>query len=127
MDRIDLRRLPEDWTVEDQQLLEAVEDASATPIYIDYKLSRDWFDGIKDVIDQLEAHVAARPAIVLVLIERLLVRLDVADLDDSGGGTALALDRLRPLYAEAGRAVGEEPAVLAQRVADLALDFDFEL
>lgn len=125
MEHIDLRRLPDDWSVEDCNLLQAVDDASATPISITYRLSRDWFDGIEDVMDELETHLAKRPDVVLTLIERLLVRLDRADVDDSGGGTVLALERLRPLHAEAGRATGEDTVSLGKRVAHLALDFDF--
>lgn len=97
----------------------------ATPIYIEYRISHEWFDGIEDVIDELEAHLATHPKVVVVLVERLLVRLNHADVDDSGGGLMLALKRLEPLYAEAGRAVGEDPVSLGKRVADLALDFDF--
>lgn len=125
MDRIDLRRLPDDWSAEDSELLQEVDDASATPISIEYRISRGWFDGIEDVIDELEARLPTRPAVILTLIERLLVRLDRADVDDSGGGTVAALKRLEPLYAEPGNAVGEDPKALRRRVADLGLDFDF--
>lgn len=127
MERIDLRRLPGDWSAEDRELLQAVEDASATPIYVEYRISREWFEGIESVIDDLEARLDSRPKVVLTLIERLLVRLDRADVDDSGGGTVAALRRLGPVYAEAGRALEEDRASLGKRVAELDLDFDFDL
>ena len=85
---MNLRRLPDSWTAEDEELLQALDDATATPVEIVYRLSREWFDGVLGVIADLEDLIAARPSIALALLEHLAIRLDAAgeDVDDSGGG-----------------------------------------
>src|SRR4051794_31127076 len=42
----DLRRLPDGWGADEEALLQAVDDATAAPIYIEYSLAPGWFDGI---------------------------------------------------------------------------------
>src|SRR3954454_24562396 len=61
MERVNLRRLPDDWGADEEALLQAVDDATATPIYIEYSLAPEWFDGTDRVIDEFAACVTKRP------------------------------------------------------------------
>lgn len=46
VERVNLRRLPEDWTQADEELAQAVDDSTATPIYVSYRLAGEWFEGV---------------------------------------------------------------------------------
>jgi len=46
MERVNVRRLPDDWGAEEEALLHAIDDATATPIYIAYHLVPEWCDGL---------------------------------------------------------------------------------
>lgn len=126
MARVDLRRLPNDWSADDEALLQAVDDATATPLDIGYKLAPAWFDGIADVIDAIESCTGRRPDIAVVLIEHVIARLDVASVDDSDGGIVEALERLEPLHAVAASSAGEDPIELGERMVGLAHQLDLE-
>jgi hypothetical protein len=104
MPDVNLRRLPDDWDGEDEDLLQAVDDATATPIYIEYSFAAEWFDGVAYVIDGLGSWVERRPKIALVLIERMIARLEDAGVDDSDGGRAKQFERLEQLRVEASGA-----------------------
>lgn len=100
IERVNLRRLPDDWTAEDETLLQAVDDATATPVEITRRLAEEWFAGVGWVLDDLDELASRRPTITpLVLAEHLLVRLEraLASVDDSDGGMVMALRRLLPL------------------------------
>ena len=97
--------MPDDWDGEDEDLLQAVDDATATPIYIQYSFAAEWFDGVAQVIDDLESRVDRRPTIALVLIERMIARLEEAGIDDSDGGRVEQSERLEQLRVEASRRV----------------------
>jgi hypothetical protein len=109
MNRVDMRRLPTDWSTEEEELLQAIDDATATPVDIDRRLAEDWFAGIGWVLDDLEDLATRRRAPALELTEHLLLRLEAAlpNVDDSDGGMVLALDRLLALHRRiaAGRSV----------------------
>jgi hypothetical protein len=124
MKRVNLRRLPDEWGAEEEALLQAVDDATATPIYIEYRLDPEWFDGIADVIDDVEACVRTRPVVALALIEHMILRLDRAGVDDSDGGLVETFERLEPLHAAA--ASGEDPVALAERLVELAHALDID-
>ena len=83
-----LRRLSDEWTADDESLVQAIDDATATPIEITRHLAPDWFAGVETSIDELEDRAVRRPEIVLALTEHLLLRLDQAlgAVDDSDGG-----------------------------------------
>ena len=98
MSRVNLRRLPADWDSE------IVDDATATPIYIEYSLAEEWFDGVARVIDDLESWVDRRPRVALVLIDRMIFRLEDAGVDDSDGGRVEQFERLEQLRLAASNA-----------------------
>ena len=126
MASVNLRRLPDDWSADDEALLQAVDDATATPVDIGYTLAPEWFDGIADVIDELESCSGRRPDIAMVLIEHVIARLDAASVDDSDGGIVEALQRLEPLHAVAASRAGQDPIELGERLVRLAHQLDLE-
>src|SRR3954451_25343516 len=126
MERVNLRRLPDEWGAEEEALLQAVDDATATPIYIEYRLAPEWFGGIADVIDELEACVTQRPDVALVVVEHMIDRLDQAMVDDSDGGRVEAIEQLAPLHVAAASAARPDPVALAERLVDLVIQVDLE-
>ena len=119
VDPIDPRRLPDDWTHEDIALLQAIDNATATPIYIEYKLGPGWAEGVHDVIDAIEDHLRERPLVTFELIEHCLRRLDHAAIDDSDGWTTQMCQRLVPLHGLAAKQAGISPDDLLTRRARL--------
>jgi hypothetical protein len=128
MERVNVRRLPDAWGADDEALLQAIDDATATPVYIAYAFAPEWFDGVQAMIDELEAVVPARPAVAVALIEHAILRLDRAAgaVDDSDGGLVEAFERLEPLHAAAAMAAHVDPGALARRVVELADGLDVE-
>src|SRR3954447_18480416 len=126
MERVNLRRLPDDWGADEEALLQAIDDATATPICIEYRLAPAGFDGIADVIDDLEASVTRRPDVALVLVEHMIDRLNAATVDDSDGGRVEAFERLAPLHTAAATGARPDPAWLAERLVDLVIEVDLE-
>lgn len=119
---INLRRLPETWTAGDEALVQTVDDATATPIYVTYRLAGEWFEGVHAVLDTLEAQLRNRPRIVLALLERAAFRLDHASgsVDDSDGGMIEAGARLYALLLACVDAADLSPADADVRFAKLA-------
>jgi hypothetical protein len=120
MDCVDPRRLPADWTPEEEELLQAIDDATATPVEIDRRLAEEWFAGIEWLLDDLEDLAPRRTAITVQLTEHLLLRLERAlpSVDDSDGGMVIALDRLLPLHR---RLAGEQSEARLRALGSLEL------
>jgi hypothetical protein len=120
MERVDVRRLPADWSAEEEALLKAIDDATATPVEIDRRLAEEWFAGIGWMLDELEDLALRRPAVALELAEHLLVRLEAAlpCVDDSDGGVTDALERLLPLHRQLA---GERTQRRLRALGDLEL------
>jgi hypothetical protein len=114
MPPVDLRRLPPEWTAEDVALLQAIDDATATPVYIGYGLAPEWSDGVHAVIDEIEEGSLAA-AVALELVEHMLLRLLQASIDDSDGWTVGFCERLLPLHEHAVAVLGLDAATLAER------------
>jgi hypothetical protein len=115
VDRFDPRHAPSDWAADDLDLLQAVEDATATPIYIEYRLGPAWSEGVDAVIDEIEALVRNRPRVALELVEHTLVRLDRAMLDDSDGWLTRFCQRLTTLHSGAIDSAGVSATEAAER------------
>jgi hypothetical protein len=119
----DPRHLPDDWTADDEALLQAIDDATATPIHVAYRLAPEWADGVHAAIDDLETIASFRPRVAVELIEHALARLDKADLDDSDGWLTQFCERLAVMHTEAAAAAEIPAAQIAARIALLqALD-----
>jgi len=101
-------------------LRRVADDATATPIYIPYRLAEEWYEGVAAAIDDIESLLRDDPVAALLLAEHVLERLERAELDDSDGHIVHAVDRLELLHAEAALAgflTGEQ---LADRLLELA-------
>ncbi len=120
MERVNVRRLPDDWSPGEEALLSALDDATATPISITRQLAEEWFDGVGWIIDDLEELVAKRPGVALELVEHLLLRLERAldAVDDSDGGMVVVLDRTVALHQ---RLAGDRHAARLQALGELEL------
>ena len=97
MERLNLRRLPADWDLEAEALLNAIDDAPATPVDVERRMADEWFDGVHMALDELETLSDRDPAVALALLEHLVIRLDGAGVDDSDGELARRLGELRTL------------------------------
>jgi hypothetical protein len=122
MERVNLRRLPDEWSATDMHLLQAVDDATATPVYIAYSLADEWFEGLHATLDELEDHILRRPTVALDLIEHALHRLDRASgaIDDSDGGLVDAGERLREMFRACSEAAGVLASDTSARLSELA-------
>lgn len=120
MERVNLRRLPDEWTAEDEALAQAVDDATATPIYIPYRLAPEWLDGVNAALDQLEDQLQRRLVVVLTLLEHSLFRLERAAVDDSDGGMVDVGERIHDLLMACVDAAGLSPDETAARLTTLA-------
>jgi hypothetical protein len=109
-----------------RRLKRELDDATATPIFIDYHLAPDWFEGVADILDALESHLAADPAAVLLLTEHATERLESAALDDSDGWLMQAFPRIEQLHAAAARHLALDPVTLAARLRSLAAASELE-
>jgi hypothetical protein len=103
-----------------RRLRRAPDQATATPIFIDYRLAPDWFEGIDAVIDELEDHLANEPAAVLLLAEHAIARLEAAAVDDSDGHLIEFVPRVERMHAEACERAGLMGAELASHLGVLA-------
>lgn len=105
---------------ETRRLKRALDDATATPIFIDYHLAPDWFEGVEAAIDAVEDHLATDPTAALILTEHAIGRLEAAGLDDSDGWLGQAIPRLERIHAAACKRLTLDPEALAERLSVLA-------
>jgi len=123
---VNLRRLPDGWGASEETLLQAIDDATATPIYVPYELAPEWLEGIDRVIEALRDCVERRPDIGLVLVGHMIDRLDTAGVDDSEGGLVEVFEKLATLHLAAATGARPEPVALARRLVDLVIRVDLE-
>jgi len=109
-----------------RRLLRVVDDATATPIYINYHLGPEWFEGVEDALDALDGHLVTDPTAVLLLAEHLIHRLEDAAIDDSDGWLTQAVPRTERLHAAACERLAIEPRILADRLHGLAAASEIE-
>ncbi len=103
-----------------------LDDQTATPIHIEYRLGPGWFEGVDYAIDKLESYLSTDAVAVLLLAEHAVRRLEHADLDDSDGWLTQAIPRLERLYAAACKRLALEPEALAHRLRALAAASELE-
>lgn len=103
-----------------QHLVRHVNDATATPIFIDYHLAPAWYEGVDAVIEDLAALAPQQPAAALLLAEHTIQRLEHADLDDSDGWLTQAFPQLERIHAVACEQLGLGGSELAERLRLLA-------
>ncbi len=109
-----------------RDLKRELDDATATPIFIEYRLAPAWAEGVDYAIEALEGHLPTNAAAVLLLTEHAVRRLENAELDDSDGWLSQFIPRLERIHAAACKRLALEPQVLADRLSALAAASELE-
>lgn len=107
---------------EDDRTLEAhfrkaVDDATRTGGYVDYREAFDWAASVEAVLDRVAELVpAGRAVLALRLIDRALSRIEeaIGEIDDSDGHCGGLLERAREIHLQACRAAKPDPVKLAR-------------
>jgi uncharacterized Zn finger protein len=98
------------------KLKAAIDGATRTGGYVDYKEARDWAKGVDDALDAV-AELASGPhaGLALELAECAIERIEEAlnEIDDSSGHCGRLLHRAAAVHVEAARAARPEPLRLA--------------
>ena len=106
----------DDATLE-KQLRKAIDAATRTGTYIDYRQAQQWSDGVDSALDAVEDIASGpRAALALKLIERAIARIAAASeaIDDSDGHLGELLGRAYDIHLAAVSATRPEPLALAR-------------
>jgi uncharacterized Zn finger protein len=101
----------------DTRVRRAIDDATRTGGFLDYRDARDWAAGVDDALEAL-AGIAAGPRadIARRLAEHALARIEQAmeEIDDSAGHAGALLERARDIHLGTCRADPPDPVALAR-------------
>ncbi len=105
----------DDKTLE-TQLRKAIDSATRTGDFIDYREASGWASGVDAALDALAEIASARAAIALKLAVRAIERIEQAteSMDDSDGHCGALLERARDIHLAAARAARPEPVQFAR-------------
>jgi hypothetical protein len=110
-------------------LRKAIDSATRTSDFVDYRAAAGWAAGVDAVLDTL-ADLASgeRAGVILKVTERAIDRIEPAAemIDDSDGHCSALVDRARKIHLTAARATRPEPARLARDLftREMASDCD---
>ena len=99
------------------RLRKAIDGATRTRGYIDYREAERWAGGVGEALDAVADLTSAGHAVLaLELAERAIDRIEAAieEIDDSDGRCGDLLNRARDIHLAAARAVRPEPLRLAR-------------
>jgi len=117
----------DDKTLE-ARLRKAIDAATRTAAYVDYRAAEGWRAGVDEALDAV-ADLAAggRANIALKLVERAIERIEAAFewIDDSDGHLRVLLERAAEIHLAAVRAVRPEPIALARDLFERETENDF--
>jgi uncharacterized Zn finger protein len=117
----------DDKTLE-ARLRKAIDSATRTGDFIDYREASGWASGVDAALDAL-ADVAsgAQAPLALKLAERAIERIERAaeSIDDSDGHCGTLLQRARDIHLAAARAARPEPLQLARDLYAREMEQDF--
>lgn len=106
----------DDKTLE-ARLRKAIDGATRTRDFIDYREASGWADNVDTVLDTMgELVTAGRSGLALALAERAIDRIETAigSIDDSDGHCGALLDRARDIHVSAALAGRPDPIALAR-------------
>ena len=111
------------------RLRKAIDGATRTGGFVDYRAAAGWATEVDAALDALaELAPGKRAAVVLELANRAIERIEwaVEDIDDSDGHCTTLLDRARDIHLAAARAARPEPVLLAGDLfaREMASDYD---
>lgn len=115
MECFDPRRVPADWTPDQVALLEAIDDATSTPVLISYRLATEWAGGVFAVLADIGAVADAEPRVAVELIEHALARLDRANIDDADGWLTQLAGELAKMHTDISVRAGCSSSEIAAR------------
>jgi uncharacterized Zn finger protein len=99
------------------RLLKAIDGATHTAGFVEYRAAPGWAAGVDEALDAIEGLASdARAGLALTLAERAIERIEkaVESLDDSAGHCGALLDRARGIHLAAARASRPDPVELAR-------------
>jgi uncharacterized Zn finger protein len=121
--------LHEDDKKLEARLRKAIDGATRTRDFVDYRAAAGWAAEVDAALDAL-ADLASgeRAGVIMKLANRAIERIEraVEDVDDSDGHCTTLLDRARTIYLAAARAARPEPVSLARELfaREMASDYD---
>jgi hypothetical protein len=118
----------DDKTLE-ARLRKAIDAATRTAAYVDYRAAAGWRAGVDEALDAVaDLAASGRANIALKLVERAIERIEAAfeSIDDSDGHLGALLERAAEIHLVAVRAVRPEPIALARDLFKRETENDFD-
>jgi hypothetical protein len=121
--------LHEDDTKFDARLRKAIDGATRTRGFVDYRAATGWAAEVDGALDALSELASGRRAgVILKLANHAIARIEraVEDVDDSDGHCTTLLERVRSIHLAAARAARPEPVRFARDLfaREMASDYD---
>ena len=117
----------DDGTLE-TRLRKAIDAATRTGTYVDYRQARGWSAGVEAALDAIAAIASGpRAAVALKLAEHAIQRIGEAfeSIDDSDGHLGALLEHARAIHLAAALAARPEPVALARGLFKRETEDDF--
>jgi tetratricopeptide (TPR) repeat protein len=118
----------DDRTIE-VRLGKAIDEATRTRGYIDYRAASGWAADVDAALDTLADLASSdRAGLVLELVERAIDRITraIEEIDDSDGHCGALLDRAREIHLAAAGVARPEPVQLARRLFARETEEDYD-
>jgi uncharacterized Zn finger protein len=98
------------------RLGKAIDQATATRGYVEYREAGGWASGVDEALDALHALDSRHDRLLLTLAERAIDRIEnaIESIDDSDGECGALLERARDIHIRAARGAGPDPMALAR-------------
>jgi hypothetical protein len=98
------------------RLGKAINQATATRGYVEYREAGGWAGGVEEALDALNALDSRHDRLLLKLAERAIDRIESAieSVDDSDGECITLLERARDMHIRAARGARPDPVALAR-------------
>ncbi len=98
------------------RLGKAIDQATATRGYVEYRGAGGWAAGVEEALDALDALDSRHDHLLFKLAERAIDRIESAieSIDDSDGECGELLERARDIHIRAARGARPEPMALAR-------------
>jgi uncharacterized Zn finger protein len=100
------------------RLGKAIDQATATRGYVEYREAGGWASGVDEALDALDALDSRHDRLLLKLAERAIDRIEnaIESIDDSDGECGALLERARDIHIRAARGARPDPMALARNL-----------
>jgi tetratricopeptide (TPR) repeat protein len=112
----------------ERRLRTALDSATRTRSFIDYRAARGWAAGVNSVLETIgDLASGARAAVAFGLAERAIERIEhaIGSIDDSDGHCGALLSRAVDIHVTAAREVRPEPVQFARRLFQREMESDY--